>query len=507
MSSKLIRLTSTDSQCIFDSQYDDDIVLEPDSEIAVQSCTFKTAEMIEIGSNNNALTATVGDSVHVVYLTRETYSKKNIRDLLQNMQNKLNRTLRLANPKEFGLQYQIMINRDDKVAIDVRQDIEIGQPMYSMSSSATAALQNEVEYFNIDEPVSRNDPLVAKNDPNPLDISINHATAYGISPWTKGCGVHRFRIANMAAGAQNGLCMGLTKNIAALRDQVLAQADIECAIQITDRTSQYEVKESAAGAFTPSSVTLNQADQTTGPVGNDVLEIAMEAGVIKLRVHTNVAGGTTNELGQYSYDYTTNPDLFPFICLYRDELNIAVDSCNHNVDPYIQRGSFGGETHAHTGLSVIDFPNVVTPVLFKLHTNHERLSDILGFPTQNIYNITDTKVNAIGSSKTYAIVAANNYLIEMLNFPIESYDSFEDYNNTGSKRGRANIIACIPINDTSGVSSLGIIQYEPNTPHFISLSNKDKRLFRNIRARIVNDDYSAVDSFGMSTITLLLKNK
>ena len=512
MTSKLIRITTTDSNGVFDSQYDDDIVLEPNSEIALQSVAFKTGEILQVDSNDNAIEFSVGGSSHTAFLTTGTFSVANIRDLLTDMQNKMNRQSLLSNSKEFGLQYKVYVNKDDKVEFMALQDPMVGQPMLSMSSSLTADLGNQVEYFNVDKPTSATDVLVASTDPSPVVINLNHSLAYSIVPFTKACGVHRMRIADMADGAQNGFCIGLTKNISALRNQVLADADVECAINITDKSQFYNVKTTALGPYAPSTKGPNKVTDSPNSDGNDVIELAMEAGVVKLRVHTNQSGGTTFELGSYSYDFDLNSDLYPFISLFRDDSLIAVDQCNHTVDPYIQRNptnQVGGKTHVHTGLSVVNIPDGNSVVRFKASSNHSLLFNALGFSTNIFYDIVASELRniAIGNSRTFTIVSANNYLIELLNFPIESYDSFDDYNSAGSKRGRSNIIATVPINESTGAVALGIVQYEPNNIHYISLSNRERRLFRNVRARIVNDDYSAIDTFGMSAITLLLKNK
>ena len=117
MSTKLIRITTEDDSAIFDSQFDEDIVLEEKSQIALLSASFKTSDVIILNGNNNRIDFQVGDETtrHSAFLTRGTYSVGNITDLLDDFQNKMNQGSVLSNPKEFGLQYQVSINKDHKV--------------------------------------------------------------------------------------------------------------------------------------------------------------------------------------------------------------------------------------------------------------------------------------------------------------------------------------------------------------------------------------------------------
>jgi len=506
MSTKLIRITTEDDSAIFDSQFDEDIVLEEKSQIALLSASFKTSDVIVLNGNNNRIDFQVGNAstIHSAFLTRGTYSVGNITDLLDDFQNKMNQGSVLSNTKEFGLQYQVSINKDHKVEF-----ASIQNQLYSLDSTTSTS---ETEYKNITQPAGEGTILKCITDPNPVAISLNTARCYAVSPFTKGCGVHRMRIRNMTDNAQNGFVIGLTKNLEALRNGSLRQTDIECGIQLTDRSTRYEVKESSAGSFVPSTKVPNQVVNTGGaaPDGNDAPEIAFDGGVIKMRIHTNEGADSVFELGQYVYDYTTNPDLFPFICLYRDGDEIEVDKCNMNLDPFDVRPNLTfSKTQNHANLQTVKYPDIGSTANYKLNTFHDTMFESLGYASKVLYDkvVKDLSSPVVGIDRTFYLFGAENYIVELLNFPLKSYDSFFDYNSNGSKRGRANIIACIPVNENTGSSStLGIVQYEANTPHFIGLDNKEQRLFRNIRARVVRDDYTPIESVGLATLTFLLKN-
>lgn len=139
------------------------------------------------------------------------------------------------------------------------------------------------------------------------------------------------------------------------------------------------------------------------------------------------------------------------------------------------------------------------------------LSEFLGFDgitnipfSDNGQRITPTNnpdLNLIGigsvftSSHIFTATLSNvNYLVELHNLQIESYNS-----DSGN---RENIIASI--NRHSGPSQ-GIIEYESNYPYFINI--KENGYIRNLQARILRIDGAELNLIGQSVINLLIKEK
>ncbi len=91
----------------------------------------------------------------------------------------------------------------------------------------------------------------------------------------------------------------------------------------------------------------------------------------------------------------------------------------------------------------------------------------------------------------------NSFLFQMLNMKINSYDSvnpnFRD-NFNALMGGRQNILDCIIVNNEQGEDEQ--VAHEPTELLFLALDNADPLAIRNIRARLVNDDYSAPDVTG-----------
>jgi hypothetical protein len=114
-------------------------------------------------------------------------------------------------------------------------------------------------------------------------------------------------------------------------------------------------------------------------------------------------------------------------------------------------------------------------------------------------NLNGTAEGVIAPATSFSIFGSQNYLVELLNLPLNSYDSFP------SKRGRANILAVIPENEHESGNVENVLMYEPNEMTYISLTNKSELSLRNIRARIIFPDYTPIETIGLTTVVLHLR--
>jgi hypothetical protein len=86
----------------------------------------------------------------------------------------------------------------------------------------------------------------------------------------------------------------------------------------------------------------------------------------------------------------------------------------------------------------------------------------------------------------------------MMSMELESYD---DYTDDGSGGGARNLLCIIP----NGASES--IAYEPSNLIWISLKNMHSLSLRNVFCRIVQSDYSELQTRGLTTMTILVKDK
>ena len=88
--------------------------------------------------------------------------------------------------------------------------------------------------------------------------------------------------------------------------------------------------------------------------------------------------------------------------------------------------------------------------------------------------------------------------MELLSLNVDSYDGFTS--------GRKNILAVVPqLEQSNTASNENVVIYEPPYPVFLDLRNDAPITLRNIRARVVYSDGSAVVTNALSVMSLLFK--
>ena len=104
------------------------------------------------------------------------------------------------------------------------------------------------------------------------------------------------------------------------------------------------------------------------------------------------------------------------------------------------------------------------------------------------------------------IVNSDAYVVVLDSNPLDSYDASQyDYSNIGkndklNKRGRRfNILDTIPVNNNNG-----IVEYNANELVYIDFDNKFPQTLKNIKLRVLNKQLFPIDTFGTSTMTLLI---
>ena len=71
------------------------------------------------------------------------------------------------------------------------------------------------------------------------------------------------------------------------------------------------------------------------------------------------------------------------------------------------------------------------------------------------------------------------------------------------EKGRKNILSSVPVIE----DNLGLIQYEPVNLIYVALNNKYKQTIRNLRARIITNEFSTISTQGTSELNLLIRKQ
>jgi hypothetical protein len=92
---------------------------------------------------------------------------------------------------------------------------------------------------------------------------------------------------------------------------------------------------------------------------------------------------------------------------------------------------------------------------------------------------------------------AATFIVEMMSLELDSYDT--------SQNQRRNILAIVPQEQTTNSQLKQTVAYDTDSPLFIDLRNRAPISIRNIRARVLREDYSPLSINGACVMTLLLR--
>lgn len=518
---KLIRLHSNESTGLFECQFAEEILIDKNSEMSLHSTTFRIL--------NGTLNVTTGDigKIQVTIVEPDSgdriefeiqiapfeYTKLDVKDLLFELNDETNKAISdyvevdessvgaRGNYESFirGRQALWDINKEGKIRFRIK-----GQFPIKLSLAVENRYKNMVfanGYF------AKSDGVVSNN--------INQNYSYSKLKFIKCSGVARaqiFNFSNTGDASANFMGIGLTTRDDLLKDGTITLEDLDVAVYtgntVTDnyrtrtinRTTK--ISEEVVSNVAPSKFVTGTKDD------NDVLQIELIEGRLYFIIHKD--NGVINIIGDADgYSYKFQDELF-FVCFINGVVaNCRLHDVRYNIDPYQKiHDSFEGEIIANT-LGSISTPSPAgnDPTIsteYEMDFITIELADFLGYSSV-IYQdpgIYTVRVFDLVAEDVFRHIShANSYVIELLNIQLDSYDSFT---NNG---GRRNILSVIPVTDVILDSTSGIVRYEPHTPSYISLKNKDRQIgIRNITLRILTQDMQPIQTDGLNFITVLIKS-
>ena len=315
---KLLKLSTTDSNASFVSNFDEDIIIKKNSQIGVNNCVFEPKAVVyEVNGNTSKIEAfaNTSDNVAAKYYTQQmetgTYSGGDrIFKLLLNLTKALNRTSTLkhsfdnrpnaATDDDFSVfsEWQAYIDTDDKVEIEMRYTPMVN-PMNKNYANG---------FYNV-RPVAPFDSFTLEDDNNTLSLAASQAPrtdeAHRIcSPHNVGLShgsgcfyaqIHSSSVGGLAP-ATNGFGMGISFHTLLIGDIEKSNAtnprssnrgtaatsipdtarNIE--IDFRDQNSNYRVRSSnlgVASTFTDTGVAPSTFAAGT-PNDNDVIQFKID---------------------------------------------------------------------------------------------------------------------------------------------------------------------------------------------------------------------------------------
>ncbi len=540
---KLIRLTTRANKAEFRSDFNEDIIIKPNSSVCLQSCGLEVVlDEVNIDGTNDNIVYNVrgqgGNSPDRIITLNHTgsvnlpnYNVNNIKVLFQDITNKLNSKLvsmlkdygsgTAIYTKELGCEWRASLNAEGFFELELRQAKMI-EARHTTDYQTNAPLVLGEKAINIE----LTNPYMWRTYAGKTPTASLDAMSYLEHSVCKGAGIHQCQINKLPLGftgdsKHTGFIIGFTKNPIGeyIRGRQLSVADISYGLEVrnapTADPSYFRIVDGAEATNAQSSdfaggVGLNSWDIGYYGVSdprNDYVALHISEGHITGVIYYN------NQASKIILDkaYDGETALYPFIAIRGAYDDIRVSKVSTLTDPYFDTNPrisepIDDEKTISTAGVGNPFPPHATGTqgrTSKFLSFTGNLGDFLGY-TQNMlppigYDVGDGFLKT-ATYKFNLVNHSDTFLATLDNLPITSYD---DYDKDGrGKGGRSNILCVIPQSDDDGT-----IIYEPNTLNFIDLDNRDSFTLRNIKAKILTAEYEDLNVKGLSCMTLLIKDK
>lgn len=483
---RLLRLTTQDKNAIFDATFNEDFIIPKDAKIALQNISIEADKnTLTIDGQNNTITYQVSEAIGQTQIALDfgSYSGSNYQDLLTDIENKLNANTGFdsvsGNRRELGLEWEAIVGTSNKVTIEVEQG-EFGE------------FSEFWDYENSEvQRVVTGGGLWSRKDGEPASSNFEASMTY---PYfiARGNGYTRGKIYTLENPSstpedENGFILGLS--VSPLEPNAVSLADIKyglfCVIDSGGTRSYQVIHNGVIGA--PSIVPVGYLGD--GNAGNDFIEITINSGKVQINCYQ---GGSSVPTPIEEFTYTAGQALYPVNTFFGARANARMNNIRLTDSPFNNFDKNAGNQQ-EAGVGLPPQPDTRNNEQF-LNFGSISVANYLGYknqrqPQSGFINVSNAVY--LADFQFNDKVVADAFLIEMLNIPLDSYDSFVNQ--------RKNLLAVVPQSDKEGV-----VIYEPSTPFFIDVKNQQDLLLRNIRARVVAPDYTPFAMRGLATMTILI---
>jgi len=473
---RLIRLTTENENCFFESIFNSDLTIKPYSKVALSSFTTQLDNLnIVIDSQNNEISYSVDGPNNVKTLTLPTgvYTSSSIGNFWIE-------TTRLFNASMAYTEKQI--NRQWRCSI-------LGGRATFELKTGTRIVPKSVVSTNLF--TTKN--LVASGAGGGRmkrgTVGIgNDAFLYMKSSNNKGSSVLRSTIfEDSGDGTKSGFVLGYTVSNPSADTVVINPNIYLYGIRYIDMAQPYK--------FIINGVENPTTPFVVYPAVGDVLQIEISNSRIIFEVYRG--GGANFAIISEGEPYNHQTDLFPLLLFVGSDT--VINNTQFTSDPYYNI------TNTHTGgpindnnLTIVPIPTNTPPTQCFLQFNSPDLATLLGFDKSRY-------PDAGFKSEAEPIYQANNpftlrdfsesYVVELLNIKLQSMD--------GLSNGHRSILYVIP--QLSPIKEH--VVYQVPQLIFLDINNNYELSLRDIKARVLKDDLTQFRCYGLSQLVLIVKEK
>jgi len=484
---QLIRLSTTDTKCVWDSSFREDIIIPADAEIACYSVTtqINPTTLTLDGQNNEVLYSVNGDGdedVRSIFMNEGTYRSDNIELLMTDMSNKLNSSMNI-NSLELGKQWLVSTQG---------RFFDISCKRGQVSDMVLNAGLNG----NTDVTVVDNGAYGFTMYRTGATTNSNDSFFWVKSPVCKGSSSMRAQIYVTGTPDDETFFYGVMLNMPNSNTTVIDIDNIVFGIAYISSTGTngyYGLIEN--GNVTVSDVAVNYVGE--GSLENDILAINFANN--KIIANCYRGDDSVVEIGRYSGSYNHSTNLFPVWVFTGDSEWGFIQTA---TDPWYNVNNKYTRTPAPRVPALTAFPwmsSSQVPSNQFLQFADPFISNFFGFqsarmPTTGFYlkdNISYQAFTGFGL-KDYS----ESYIVQLLNLTLpESYDSA-----TGGGQ-RVNFLDVIP---QYSITRERLV-YQSSNPIYLRLKNLNSQNLRQLKARLIQEDLTQPSVYGNSQLTLLIR--
>ena len=283
MKKSLITLHTEDTSALFDNIFNDEIVIEPDTEIAFHSCCLKLDNFrVNINNTNKLVTLQIGTTPAIRHLIAPgSYPDNDVQFLLEKMQNDFNQQLNINNPTDNGQQIRINLTVKNIVSLIVARAV-ISQA--SLKVGADPYIK-DTEFFTYGDGISIDGAsgVLSRTGSQHIGDGLTEFI-HGRIPITKGCGFCAVQVKELRsfdANVPDGAIMTVTEEASPAKHETRTNCLFYVRIPFkVGEVYKYASKE----------LGYNESDYTQNGVPvlcqlNDIVQIELSKGTYSLRVY------------------------------------------------------------------------------------------------------------------------------------------------------------------------------------------------------------------------------
>jgi len=500
---KIIRLYTDDATATFDNIINtDDLIIPPDSQIALKSLVMEQLDsVIEINGENDDVTYQITSGwTETLQLSHGTYDAQNYGDLLDSF--KLSLNLKsifdktdpdLRNPRTLGIEWDVNDN-------DAKTNIGYKIATQGYKAQHANKWKNGGNIVVVELASGKNRYSGNQNNPSAnLNFALNQ-NMYMPYYVSRGNAYTRVKIRELSyqnTGGWEGFFIGLTteKDIENNElDYTKIQYAVGVKINAGNNRYYYLEKDNYVGnRINPVDSGQDVVNYALGDINNDTLEIAVNGNQYIAQIYDHV---DNDYVPIKTWDRTTEEDLYPFITFQSNGNSAQVSFVRTTLSKYQPLTSDVSDGDEPLG-------NPAPALLYEnpddnyLQFESNEVASFFGFdnPRNPVTGVSRAYQKTYISDKQLELrTLIDAMIVELQSHKLEAYDAYLNQEKS--------ILAFIPQGNNDNM-----VVYEAPYLAFIDLANKEEIALNNIKARVVDGDYTPINLNGRASLVVVIKGK